>query len=151
MTTKALTTTEKKKGGRPTKYRPWMIKKAKEYIESCSREQTELPTIDGLALVLGVDDQRISDYSKKYPKFCATIKNLKHKQKNQLINDGMYGGKQVNAAMAIFLLKANHGLKDGSQVNVNIDARRQYVVNAPARDHLESSSKTSRSPKKKRV
>ena len=36
------------------------------------------------------------------------------------MNDGMYGGKEVNAAMAIFLLKANHGLSDGPQTQVNI-------------------------------
>jgi len=34
----------------------------------------------------------------------------------------MYGGKEVNAAMAIFLLKANHGLKDNEgQVNIQVN------------------------------
>jgi hypothetical protein len=28
------------------------------------------------------------------------------------MDDGMYGGKEVNAGMAVFLLKANHGMKD---------------------------------------
>ena len=96
--------------GRPTKYEPKMVDIAKEYIQSCGREATELPTIEGLALRLGVDDERIAEYSAKYPEFHATVKELKGKQKDQLINDGMYGGKEVNSTMAIFLLKANHGL-----------------------------------------
>ncbi|HEX8965667.1 MAG TPA: terminase small subunit [Patescibacteria group bacterium] len=100
----------KNKGGRPTKYDPSMIGIAKEYIDSCSREATELPTIEGLALKLGVDDDQINEWSKKYPGFHAAIKDLKSKQKTQLINDGLYGGKEVNPTMAIFLLKVNHGM-----------------------------------------
>jgi len=105
-------------GGRPTKYDPSFIKRAIEYINSCNREATELPTIEGLALQLGLDDERISEYAEKYPEFDATIKALKKKQKNQLMNDGMYGGKDVNSAMAIFLLKANHGLMEASRTEI---------------------------------
>lgn len=96
--------------GRPTKYDPSMITIANQYVDSCSREATELPTREGLALRLGVDDEQISIWSKKYPDFSATIKGLDEKQKAQLMNDGLYGGKDVNATMAIFLLKVNHGM-----------------------------------------
>lgn len=96
--------------GRPTKYDSSMIQQAKDYIAKCGREATELPTMEGLALELGVDDERIIDYAKKYPDFHAAVKELKYKQKNQLVNDGLYGGKDVNATMAIFLLKVNHGM-----------------------------------------
>jgi hypothetical protein len=116
--TKALA---KHPGGAPTKYDPSFIQIAKEYIDSCGREQTELPTIEGLALKLDIDDEQINIYAGKYPEFSAAIKSLKQKQKNQLINDGLYGGKEVNQAMAIFLLKANHGMNDGSQVNVQVN------------------------------
>lgn len=98
------------KVGRPTKYNDGMIDRANDYIQSCGRESTELPTIEGLALTLQVDDTTLLSWAEKNPKFLATIKNLKFKQKNQLINDGLYGGKEINAAMAIFLLKANHGM-----------------------------------------
>lgn len=104
-------------GGRPTKYRPEFVNIAKGYIETCSRENTELPTIEGLALLLEVDDERISEYSALYPEFHATIKALKAKQKAQLMNDGMYGGKEVNSTMAIFLLKVNHGLVETQNID----------------------------------
>jgi len=115
---------------RPTKYEPKMIGQVKEYIQSCGRLQTELPTVDGVALLLGVDDDQINEWSKKYPEFHATIKELKATQKDQLINDGMYGGKEVNSTMAIFLLKANHNMieterkmlvgEGGGDINVKI-------------------------------
>jgi hypothetical protein len=117
-------------GGRPTKYEPGWIEIARLYIDSCNREATELPTIEGLALRIGVDDDQLNEWGKIYPEFHAAIKDLKLKQKNQLINDGLYGGKEVNQAMAIFLLKANHDMieterkmlvgKDGESLPVPI-------------------------------
>lgn len=112
-------------GGRPTKYIPEIIyPKIEEYISSCGREQTELPTVEGLALALDVNTDTINEWSKLYPEFSATIKKIAYKQKQQLMNDGMYGGKEVNSAMAIFLLKVNHGMKENDpstlvQVNVS--------------------------------
>ena len=111
-------------GGRPTKYIPETIfPKVEEYIASCGREQTALPTLEGLALALNVNTDTINEWSKEYPEFSVSLKRIVNKQKEQLMNDGMYGGKEVNAAMAIFLLKANHGLKDGTgttNVQVNV-------------------------------
>jgi hypothetical protein len=100
-------------GGRPTKYIPNLIQpKIEEYLSGCGREQTELPTVEGLALKLDVNTTTIWEWDKKYPEFSNYLKKLAEKQKNQLMNDGMYGGKEVNAGMAIFLLKAIHGLKE---------------------------------------
>ncbi len=122
--TNKLTKRNKHPGGRPTKYIPETINPLiEEYISSCGREQTELPTLEGLALSLGVNGDTLVDWGKQYPEFSATIKKVLMLQKKQLMNDGMYGGKEVNAAMAIFLLKVNHGMKENDpntliQVNV---------------------------------
>src|SRR4030065_1295478 len=95
--------------GRPTKYLPDIIyPKIEEYISSCGREQTSLPTVEGLALHLNVNPDTLFEWAKKYPEFSESIKKILSLQKKQLIDDGMYGGKDVNAAMAIFLLKVNH-------------------------------------------
>jgi len=98
--------------GRPTKYTPDIFGKVKEYFLMVGREQMALPTVEGLADHLGVDGDTLVRWGKKYPEFYATIKKVKGKQKVQLMNDGMYGGKEVNAAMAIFLLKVNHGMNE---------------------------------------
>lgn len=104
---------ELRKVGRPTKYVPDIIyPKIEDYISSCGREQTELPTVEGLALHLGVNPDTLFTWSKEYPEFSEAIKRILALQKKQLMNDGMYGGKEVNSAMAIFLLKVNHGMKE---------------------------------------
>lgn len=106
--------------GRPTKYLPSLVyPQIDKYLESCSKEQTELPTVEGLALKLGVNADTIYEWRNRHPEFSEYLKKLADKQKNQLINDGMYGGKEVNASMAIFLLKAIHGLKE----TINVDQR----------------------------
>jgi hypothetical protein len=100
-------------GGRPTKFLPDIIyPKIDEYLSSCGREQTELPTAEGLALKLDVNTDTLYEWAKVHPEFSEYLKKLAETQKNQLMNDGMYGGKEVNAGMAIFLLKAIHGLKE---------------------------------------
>ena len=121
MTTNGLI---KHAGWLPTKYNPLTtIQKIEKYLQSTGREQTELPTVEGLALYLDVTSETIRQWSKEYPEFSLTIKKLADKQKTQLMNDGMYGGKEINAAMAIFLLKVNHGMRENDPttlVQVNI-------------------------------
>jgi hypothetical protein len=108
--------------GRPTKYIPEVIfPQINEYLNSVNT--TELPSVDGLAIYLNVTDSTIYEWAKEYPDFSVYLKKIASKQRTQLMNDGMYGGKEVNASMAIFLLKAIHGLKDGdgtTNIQVNV-------------------------------
>ena len=123
MPDQSIQVSEKKLRGRPPKYYPAITEKVDKYFEQCGREQTKLPTIEGLADYLDITSETIRDWCGKFPSFSLTIKKLVEKQKVQLMNDGMYGGKEINAAMAIFLLKANHGMKDGSQMQLNIQVK----------------------------
>ena len=106
-------------GGRPSEYRPEFIKVAYDYMERCGREATELPTIEGLSLEIGCDNETLLLWGKDHPEFSDALKALKAKQKSQLMNDGLYGGKEVNSPMAIFLLKANHGMIETNALDLN--------------------------------
>lgn len=114
-------------GGRPTKYTPDIFPLIEEYLSTTGREQTELPTVEGLADKLNVNVDTLYEWRERYPQFSEAIKKILNRQKQQLMNDGMYGGKEVNSAMAIFLLKANHGLKDNSG-NVNVQVNVQPIL-----------------------
>jgi hypothetical protein len=105
-----------KKGevARLNKFNPAVYNQIDQYLSMCGRENMSLPTIEGLAGHIGVDSDTIRNWAKVVPEFSSRIKKMVDKQKQQLMEDGMYGGKEVNAAMAIFLLKANHGMSDGS-------------------------------------
>ena len=99
-------------GGRPTKYNPSFIAEVDDYLQTTGREQTKLPTKQGFALQIGVDDDTLVEWGKIYPEFSAALKKLMQVQAEQLINDGIYGGKEVNATIVKLLLQNNHGMKD---------------------------------------
>jgi hypothetical protein len=127
--------------GRPSKYIPEVIyPKIDEYLNSCGREQTALPTAEGLALYIGVNTDTLYEWQKVHPEFSEYLKKLAETQKNQLMNDGMYGGKEVNASMAIFLLKAIHRLSDGSNQNINISGDKVIAILGGSSVHQDQSN-----------
>ena len=103
-------------GGRPSKYDPSFVQAVDEYIATTGREQTSLPTKQGLALWLNVDTDTLVEWAKIYPEFSVALKMLMNKQGEQLINDGIYGGKEVNATIVKLLLQNNHGMKERNDV-----------------------------------
>lgn len=106
-------------GGRPTKYRPELVDELGKYLETTGREQMSLPTIQGFSLWLEVNDDTLNEWSKKYPMFSATLEKLKKLQAKQLIDDGIYGGKEVNSTIVKLLLQNNHGMKERSDQTTN--------------------------------
>lgn len=119
-------------GGRPTKYDPSFVAELDKYLTKVNKEENCLPTVEGFALHLGVDADTLNNWAKArvkdehgnktkkrlHPEFFYAIKKLKTYQKERLINDGLYGGKKVNAAMAIFLLKVNHRMVEGAKTDI---------------------------------
>jgi hypothetical protein len=112
--------------GRPTKYDPSFASRVDEYITTVLTQPKTLPTVEGFAIFLGVDTDSINNWAKArikdsngektkerlHPEFFSAVKRLKSIQKDKLVNDGLYGGRDVNVIMAIFLLKNNHGMAD---------------------------------------
>ena len=98
--------------GRPTDYSPDLIRRVGEYLDNLrnpERFKKHLPTKYGFAQYIGVNEDTLNEWTKKYPDFSAAIKEIEKTQQVQLMNDGLYN-KDANATMAIFLLKANHGM-----------------------------------------
>jgi len=103
-------------GGRPSKYQEEFNEELDKYLETTGREQTSLPTIQGFSLWLNVNDDTLNEWGKKYPEFSATLKKLKTIQAKQLIDDGIYGGKEVNSTIVKLLLQNNHGMKEKTDI-----------------------------------
>jgi len=95
--------------GRPTKYSEEMMKKAKLYVARCQKEE-KIPYIEELALILGINDDTIVEWSKIHKDFSATMKDLRMLQKLR-IQDGSLN-KQLQPSTSIFMLKSNHGMSD---------------------------------------
>ncbi|MDD5147432.1 MAG: hypothetical protein PHV63_02695 [Candidatus Daviesbacteria bacterium] len=123
---------ENSTGGRPTKYNPSFVEELDKYLAKLSNGKRCLPTVEGFAIHLGIDADTVNNWVKArvkdeqgnktkkllHPEFCRAIKRLKTIQKEKLINDGLYGGREVNCTMAIFLLKVNHGMVEKSQADI---------------------------------
>ncbi len=115
MTNKTLPD-HKPQVGRPTKYTPDMPAKVDEYLKTCGREQTSLPIIEGFAIFLNVHKDTLYEWAKKYPEFSDALDKIRIYQKKQLIDDGIYGGKEVNSTIVKLLLMNNHGMMERKDI-----------------------------------
>jgi hypothetical protein len=100
------------KMGRPTKYDPAFIEKVDEYLKTTGREQTSLPTVEGFAIYIDITKKTLYNWSKIYPDFLHALDKIMTHQAKQLIDDGIYGGKEVNSTIVKLLLQNNHGMKE---------------------------------------
>jgi hypothetical protein len=98
--------------GRPTKYLPEYCQKVDEYLATTGREQTSLPMVEGFAVYLDVNKTTLYEWAKDYPEFSNALGKIKVKQLLQLVDDGIYGGKEVNSTIVKLLLQNNHGMKE---------------------------------------
>lgn len=119
--------------GRPTEFTPVTIASARLYIELCTDEmeqlvsgesekftkyenrlKVKLPSIEGLALYLGIHKDTIYAWEKLHPEFSDVISDLRAKQAEALINNGLSGA--YNPTIAKVLL-AKHGYKDQTEID----------------------------------
>ena len=95
-------------------------KLADNYLETCGRLQTKLPKVSEFCReFLGGNEDTVNlwltDETKDTENLKDAIQKVKETQKHILMDDGLYGGREVNQAMAIFLLKANHEMVETSR------------------------------------
>lgn len=106
-------------GGRPTEYKPEYCQEVDEYLKEFGGAQMRLPQIEDFAERIGKSLQCLNEWQKKYPEFGEAIDKIRLKQKIQLVNDGVYGGKEVNATIVKLMLQNNHGMKEKTDVTTN--------------------------------
>ena len=94
--------------GRPTDYTPEVIDQINDYLKDAVPENQQIPTIERIALKLGIHRDTLYEWAKVHPEFSDTIEKVKATQKDLLIQTGIFGGKEVNATIIALLLKVNH-------------------------------------------
>lgn len=90
------------------KYNKEKLEIAKRYLVEVRATSDMVPYIEELAERLDVVEKTVYNWTKKYPEFNEVVEALKNKQKLMLRKLGL--SKEVATAMAIFELKANHGM-----------------------------------------
>lgn len=120
--------------GRPTKYLEEYVKAVDDYIANLN--DTEVPLKEDFAYRIGVDDDTLDNWGKVHPEFFGALKRIMQKQKIQLINDGIYGGKEVNPTITKLLLQNNHGMKERTDQTTNDKDMPQPIYGGRARDSI---------------
>lgn len=95
--------------GRPKKYTKSIPVCVLHYTSECL-EKNKFPTIEGLAVNLGVVSSTVYAWEKEYIDFSETVEALRDRQKLLLMENGLNG--KYNVSFAMFLLKSMHGYND---------------------------------------
>src|SRR3990172_6217 len=96
--------------GRPSLYKPEIIDELNKYLTFAVPENMKIPTVEGLALRLGVSKVTLYAWAKEHPEFLNALDELKMRQKESLTDIGIFGGKEINATIVALLLKVNHDM-----------------------------------------
>jgi len=105
-------------GGRPTLYTPEVITQINEYMAEAVPQNMKIPTVEGIALKLGINRDTLYQWAKDHKEFSDTLDELKLKQKEYLTEIGIFGGKEINATIVMLLLKVNHDMIEKSALDV---------------------------------
>lgn len=97
-------------GGRPTVATPENVAKAQEYVLEGYKEEEVIPTVEGLALWLGISKESL--YARD--EFSDVLGVLKNKQARSLLNKGLTG--DYSAVIAKLLLSSKHGYVEKNEL-----------------------------------
>jgi hypothetical protein len=103
--------------GRPTEYKEEYVQEVLDYIETCSKDQGKLPKRVDIALLLHCHKETLIEWGKIHPDFSDALMRVDQNQESRLIDDGIYGGKEVNPPV-IKMLLGNHGYSDASKSDI---------------------------------
>lgn len=102
---------------RPTDYSPKMLKAAREYAETVKEsalkgdiQNTALPKIAELALILGVSRSTIYLWADEHKEFSDTLDDISAAQEIKLLDNGLNG--TYNPTIAKMVLSSNHNYRE---------------------------------------
>lgn len=116
---------ETRKVGRPTEYSQEIIEKTLEYLSNCgvfTEPDTgkiilvNLPSIEGLAYEIKVSKNTLYEWEKKHTEFQDVMDELRAKQAQFLINNGLSGAFNPTITKVIL---TKHGYREGIDQTTN--------------------------------
>jgi uncharacterized Zn finger protein len=114
-----MSETAKHPGGAPTKYDSKFIDEVDRYLEDSTKENMKMPKIESFAIRLDVSKKTLYNWGEEHPEFLHALEKIMMYQGERLIDDGIYGGKEVNATIVKLLLQNNHGYKERTDVTTD--------------------------------
>lgn len=119
--------------GQPTLYKEDIIERSIAYIDSCvdvweqvvvqdgkdsttykERLRVKIPSVEGLAIYLGIHRDTVYTWEKAHPAFSDTLELLRLKQAERLLNNGLSG--DYNSGITKVLL-GKHGYAEKKEID----------------------------------
>ena len=97
---------------RPSEYQENYPDEVYSYLQTVGDGTCKMPKRCDVELLLDCDDKTLKKWELDHELFRTAMRRVDIGQKSQLMDDGMYGGKEVNPQIAKFLLSANHGMAE---------------------------------------
>lgn len=99
-------------GGQPTKYNAEMLEKANDYILNYGNYDHVMPSVVGLAVLLGVSKKTIYNWANTEgnEEFLHALSILSTGQEFCLMNKGLKG--EINPAITRLIMATNHGYSE---------------------------------------
>ena len=102
-------------GGRPTKYTPELIIKAKQYVED---GYGIFPSIAGMCCELDISRECAYDLAKQHQEFSDILETISRKQERLLLEKGL--NSEYNSTISKLVL-TKHGYSDKTETKLDID------------------------------
>jgi len=125
---------------RPSEYTPKIITEINKYLTEAIPQNMKIPTVEGIALKLGISKNTLYEWAKKHPEFQDALDELKMKQKEALTEIGIFGGKEINATIVALLLKVNHDMIETDRHEFRGDG---FLIKLDAGNTIQPTSKVS--------
>lgn len=103
-------------GGAPSKYQDSFVNEVDIYLKNATRENMHMPKVESFANHLGVTKKTLYNWAEIHPEFLHSLEKIMSLQAERLIDDGIYGGKEVNATIVKLLLQNNHGMRERTDI-----------------------------------
>ncbi|MCA1565833.1 MAG: DNA-packaging protein [Acidobacteria bacterium] len=122
--------TQKHPGGRPTKLTADLIEVANAYLDLNDQlgPAALLPTIERLALTLGVHRDTLRVWGDESQEFSAILERLRASQADKLLQNGLTG--RYNSTI-VKLVLTKHGYVEKQEVDQNVKGNVTFVNDVP--------------------
>ena len=116
-----MSETEKHAGGRPTKYTPELLGKAREYVDSWESIGDSVPMLCAMAIHCDISEETLHEWrhhddKEEFSELCARVMG---KQKRGLINGGL--SRKLDAGISKLMLN-KHGISDKQEIEMKVDS-----------------------------
>jgi hypothetical protein len=121
--------------GRPTKYTPELVVKAKTYLDNYS---TVVPTVEDFALYLDINRDTVYDWKNKHDEFSDIVDKVLHVQASKLIDGSLRG--ELNSSISKLILSGKHNYVEKKEVDNNITGDVSFINSVPRVKNEDSQS-----------